>query len=127
MTRAIDHVDVGNRVAITPEQGGEKPVQPVEIGQRQERVAAKHFQPTARVARAVAQDCAAHAVCDARLKFFGGAVAADALAGRKTDALAPCSKACKSAGMNEGSFCPSPSSVATIGARAAETPLRTAA
>jgi hypothetical protein len=28
--------------------------------------------------------------------------------------------------MNEGSFCPSPSSVATIGARAAATPLRTA-
>ena len=32
-----------------------------------------------------------------------------------------------SAGMNDGSFCPSPSSVATTGARAAATPLRTAA
>ena len=32
-----------------------------------------------------------------------------------------------SAGMNDGSFWPSPSSVTTIGARAAATPVRTAA
>jgi hypothetical protein len=38
----------------------------------------------------------------------------------------PCAKAVSIAGMKDGSFCPSPSRVATTGARAAATPLRTA-
>ena len=60
-------------------------MQPVEIRQRQERVAPKHFQPAAGVARAVAQDRAAHAVRDARLQFLETAGApSDALTGDET-------------------------------------------
>ena len=45
-------------------------MQPVEIRQRQECVAPEHFQAAAAVARAVAQDRAAHAVGDARLQLL---------------------------------------------------------
>ena len=53
---------------------------------------------------------------------------ADPLAGHESRCCgAPASSARSSAGMKEGSFWPSPSSVTTTGARAAATPVRTAA
>ena len=79
MTRAVDHIDVGDGVAVAAKQGGQKAVQRVEVRQRQESVAAKHLQAAAGVARAVVQDRAAHAVCDARLKLLVGAETANAL------------------------------------------------
>ena len=111
--RPIDHVDIGDGVAVAAEQRRQKTMQPVEIGQRQKCVAPEHFQSAAGVARAVAQDRAAHAVRDARLELLERRGAPpDALARHKPDRSPPCSKACSSAGMNDGSFWPSPSSVA---------------
>ena len=104
-------------------------MQPVEIRQRQEGVAPERLQAATGVARAVAQDRAAHAVGDARLEALEAARRARPTRWPATSPTrgAAVSSAPSSAGMKDGSFCPSPSSVATIGARAAATPVRTAA
>ena len=62
-------------------------MQAVEIGQRQEQVAVERLEPAAGVAGAVAQDRAAHAVGDPRLKFLEpGRLAPDTLAGNQAHA-----------------------------------------
>ena len=84
---AVDHVDIADLVAFAPDQRRQEAMQPVEIRQRQEQIAAERLQPAAGVAGAVAQHRAAHAVGDARLEFLeAGVLAADALAGDQADA-----------------------------------------
>src|SRR2546421_12280153 len=101
MARPVDHVDIGDGVAIAPEQCGQEAVQGIEIRQREERLAPEHLQPTAAVARAVAQDRAAYAVGDARLHFLPGARAApDALTCDEPD-LRPALLECLQQSRNE--------------------------
>src|SRR5215831_15465040 len=83
---AVDHVDIDHVEAVAPHQRRQETMQPVEIRQREKQVAAKRLEPAAGVARAVAQDRAAHAVGDARLQLLEAArLAPGALAGREPD------------------------------------------
>ncbi len=84
--RPIDDIHVADLVAFAPHQRRQEPVQPVEIGQRQEHIAAKRLEPAAGIAGAVAQHGAAHRVGEARLEVFeAGRLATDALAGDEAD------------------------------------------
>ncbi len=85
--RPVHHVDVADLVALALDQRRQEAVQPVEIRQRQKQIALKRLEAATGVARAVAQDRAAHAVGNARLEFLeAGRLAADALAGDQPDA-----------------------------------------
>ena len=85
--RPVDHVDIADRRSPRADQRRQEAMQPVEIGQRQEDVAAERLQAAAGVARAVPQHRAAHAVGDARLQLLeAGVLAPDALAGDQADA-----------------------------------------
>src|SRR2546423_666209 len=86
MTRPVDHVDIADGVAVAPEQRRQEAMQGIEIGQREECIAPKYFEPAAAVARTVAQDRAAHAIGDVRLHFLPNAGASsDSLAGDEPD------------------------------------------
>src|SRR5512135_1239813 len=82
----VNDIDVADVVSFAPHQCRQEAVQPVEIGQRQEQVAAKRLEAAAGVPGAILEDRAAHRVGDARLPALeAGRLAADALAGDETD------------------------------------------
>src|ERR1700730_17323230 len=127
-TRTGDHVNVSHLVSVAPDERRQKTMHAVEKGERQEGLAPERLAAAARIAGSVAQDRAAHGVGDARLHpFESGVAAADPLARHQPHAGTPVSSARTIAGMNEGSFWQSPSKVTMSGARAAATPVRTAA
>src|SRR5689334_6842376 len=63
-TRTVDHLDVGDLIAVTSDERGQKAMQAVEIRQRQERVAPERLEAAAGIAGSVTQDRAAHSVGD---------------------------------------------------------------
>src|SRR5262245_39343325 len=54
-TRPVDHVDIADLKAFAADQRRQEAVQSVEIGERQEEVAAERLQAAAGIAGAVAQ------------------------------------------------------------------------
>jgi len=57
-------IHIADAVALAPNERGQKPMQAVEIGKREEQIAAKGLEPAAGVARAVAQHRSAHGIGD---------------------------------------------------------------
>ena len=70
--RPVDHIDIADVAALAANQRRQEAMQPVEIRQRQANIARKRLEPAAGVARAVAQDRAAHRVGEARLESLEG-------------------------------------------------------
>src|SRR5882724_11210784 len=89
MARAVDDIDIGDLKSLASHQRRQEAMQPVEIGHRQEQFARKCLQPAAGVAGTVAQDRITYRVGDPRLHLLEtGILAADPLAGHKSDAAA---------------------------------------
>src|SRR5262249_60611774 len=83
----VDHVHVADRVALAANERRQEPVQPVEIRQRHEQIAAERLEPAPGVTRAVAQHGAADRIGDARLELLEASVLApNALAGDEAGA-----------------------------------------
>ena len=98
LARPVDHIDIADVAAFAPDQRRQEAVQAVEIGQRQPNIARERLQPAAGVARAVAEDRAAHGVGEARLESLEArGLAPDALAGDEAHRGAPCSSRPRSA------------------------------
>ena len=108
---------------------GRKRCRPSKYGRREEHIAPERLQSAAGVAGAVAQDRTRTALAMRDCNFLKPlALRPTRWPGDKADARRrPLPARGISAGMNAGSFCPSPSSVTTMAPRAAATPLRTAA
>ena len=86
---AVDDVDEDDAVALAAHERRQEAVDGVEIGQREEGLAAEGLEAAAGVAGAVLEHEAAHAVGDARLELLeAGRLAADALARHEAGPLA---------------------------------------
>jgi len=70
----VDHVHIADVVTFASHQRRKKPVQTVEIGQRQKDIPAERLEPAAGIAGAVAQHGAAHSIGEARLKLLEAAL-----------------------------------------------------
>ncbi len=104
--RPVNDVDIADGEAFAADERGEKAMQPVEIRQRQEQVAAERFEPASAIARAVLEHGVAHAIGDIRLQLLKTArLAADALTGVAA-ARAPIVVTIDGDGQNDPAFIP---------------------
>src|SRR5438477_12679575 len=79
--RTVDHVDIADPKALARDQRRQKPMQAVEIRQRQKYLAPESLEAAAGVARAVAQHGAAYGIGNSGLKLLeAGIFASEPLA-----------------------------------------------